>query len=91
MGSASQPMLVVKYNRSLLRKRRSHKEIKESYIGYVRQAELEFKELTPFEQMKIRDKIMKQAKADRLHDITMSLVALLILGAILFGIYMLFK
>ncbi|WP_054558560.1 hypothetical protein [Croceitalea dokdonensis] len=91
MGSASQPMLVVKYNRSLLRKRRSHKEIKESYIGYVRQAELEFKELTPFEQKKIRDKIMKQAKADRLHDITMSLVALLILGAILFGIYMLFK
>ncbi|KPM32995.1 Hypothetical protein I595_1422 [Croceitalea dokdonensis DOKDO 023] len=84
-------MLVVKYNRSLLRKRRSHKEIKESYIGYVRQAELEFKELTPFEQKKIRDKIMKQAKADRLHDITMSLVALLILGAILFGIYMLFK
>ena len=91
MGSASQPMLVVKYNRSLLRKRRSHKEIKESYIGYIREAELEFKELTPFEQKKIRDKIIQQAKADRLHDIKISLAAILILGLIILGIYLLFK
>jgi hypothetical protein len=91
MGSASQPMLVVKANRALLRKRRSIKEIRESYIGYVSEADLKFKELTPFEQQKIRDKIISQAKRDKVHNIKMGLVSFLILSLIIYGIYMLFK
>lgn len=91
MGSASQPMLVVKYHRGLLRKRRSLKEIKESYIGYVNDVDLKFKELTPFEQQKIRDKIIAQAKIDKAHNIKMGLISFLILSLIIFGIYMLLK
>ncbi|WP_394974567.1 hypothetical protein [uncultured Croceitalea sp.] len=89
MGLASQPMLVVKYHRGLLRKRRSLKEIKESYIGYVNDATLKFKELTSFEQQKIRDKIIARAKQERFHDMKMSLVAFLILVLLIFGAYLL--
>jgi len=69
MGSASQPMLVVKANRVLLKKRRSFSEIRESYVGYVQDSELKFKELTLFEQKKIRDKIIAQAKRDKIQEI----------------------
>ncbi|MGX1927837.1 hypothetical protein [Flagellimonas sp. 2504JD4-2] len=62
-------MLVVKANRALLRKRRSYSEIREAYEGYAVDTQLHFKELTPFEQKKIRDKIIAQAKKDRLQEI----------------------
>ena len=69
MGSASQPMLVVKANRALLKKRRTFKDIREQYENYVGQTELEFKALTEFEKKKIRDKIIAQAKIDRLRQL----------------------
>ncbi|TXJ93869.1 hypothetical protein [Flagellimonas pelagia] len=90
MGSASQPMLVVKANRALLRKRRSFKEIREAYEGYVNDTELKFKELTPFEQKKIRDKIIQQAKRDRWLEIQNYFIALLILVFLGFLFYALF-
>ena len=90
MGSASQPMLVVKANRALLRKRRSFKEIREAYDGYVNDTELKFRELTPFEQKKIRDKIIQQAKRDRWLEIQNYFFALLILVALGFFFYLLF-
>ena len=90
MGSASQPMLVVKANRALLRKRRSYKDIRKSYIGYVSEGDLKFKELTPFEQQKIRDKIIAQAKRDKAHNIKMGFIAFFVLCLIIFGIYNLF-
>ncbi len=90
MGSASQPMLVVKANRALLRKRRSFKEIREAYEGYVSDSELKFKELTPFEQKKIRDKIIQQAKRDRWLEIQNYFIALLILVVLGFLFYALF-
>ncbi|MDC6365309.1 MULTISPECIES: hypothetical protein [Flavobacteriaceae] len=90
MGSASQPMLVVKANRALLKKRRSFKEIREAYDGYLNETQLQFKELTPFEQKKIRDKIIRQAKKDRLDEIKISLLALVVLVVLCFGIYSFF-
>ncbi len=91
MGSASQPMLVVKANRALLRKRKSFKDVRESYVGYVREAKLEFKKLTPFEQKKIKDKIRAQAKRNRLHELKTSLISLFILVLIIFGVYLLLR
>ena len=90
MGSASQPMLVVKANRALLKKRRSLGEIREMYEGYVQETQLEFKELTPFEQKKIRDKIIAQAKQDRLQEIQHYLYAVVGFATIVFILYLLF-
>ena len=88
MGSASQPMLVVKANRALLKKRRSYREIRESYIGYTEETKLHFKSLTPFQQKVIRDKIITQAKKDRLKEIYIYFLSFLLAIIILFGIYM---
>ena len=80
MGYAGQPMKVVKDNRALLHKRRSFKEIRESYAGYTGDTQVHFKELTPFQQKVIRDKIILQAKKDRLREI--GTYGLALLGAI---------
>ena len=90
MGFASHAVKVVKANRALLHKRRSFKEIREAYEGYVSDSELKFKELTPFEQKKIRDKIIQQAKRDRWLEIQNYFIALLILVAFGFFFYLLF-
>ncbi|RYC52192.1 hypothetical protein [Flagellimonas olearia] len=87
MGSASQPMLVVKANRALLRKRPSYKDVRKAYDGYLNETQLHFKELTPFEQKKIRDKIIEQAKRDRWEEIKIYFISLFILCAIIIGIY----
>ncbi|WP_127018858.1 hypothetical protein [Flagellimonas beolgyonensis] len=80
-------MLVVKANRALLRKRRSFKEIREAYEGYLGDSELKFKELTPFEQKKIRDKIIEQAKKDRIEKAQHYLIALFLVVFLGLGIY----
>ena len=90
MGFASHAVKVVKANRALLHKRRSFKEIREAYEGYVSDSELKFKELTPYEQKKIRDKIIQQAKRDRWLEIQNYFIALLILVAFGFFFYLLF-
>ena len=69
MGYAGQPMKVIKANRALLHKRRSFKEIRESYAGYTGGTQLHFKELTPFQQKVIRDKIIAEAKKERLQEL----------------------
>jgi len=87
MGSASQPMLVVKANRALLRKRPSYKDVRKAYEGYLNETQLHFKELTPFEQKKIRDKIIAQAKRDRREEIQIYLISLFILSLMIIGVY----
>ena len=72
-----------------VKEKRSFKEIRDSYIGYVNEADLKFKELTPFEQQKIRDKIIARAKRERRHDLKMGLVAFFILILLVFGAYLL--
>lgn len=90
MGFSGSATKVLISNRALLKKKRSFKELKNSYIGYVNDVDLKFKELTPFEQQKIRDKIIAQAKRDSIHNIKMGLVSFLILILVLFVIYKLF-
>jgi hypothetical protein len=80
MGSASQPMLVVRANRALLKKRKSYKNIRSEYEGYLPNTKLKFKELTDFEKKKIRDKIREQAKRDRLKEIKVYVLAFLIIS-----------
>ncbi|TXN37917.1 hypothetical protein FVB32_06400 [Flagellimonas hymeniacidonis] len=91
MGFASHSLLVIKANRALLHKRRSYSDIREAYDGYITERKLHFKELTPFEQKKIRDKIIAQAKKDRLQEIRNYLGAFLILCLLIFGGYLLFQ
>lgn len=69
MGFASHSVLASKQNRSLLRKRQSYSDIRETYEGFTNDAKLHFKVLTPFEQKKIRDKTIAQAKKDKLQEI----------------------
>ncbi|MBO0321176.1 hypothetical protein J0X14_02630 [Muricauda sp. CAU 1633] len=90
MGSASQPMLVVKANRALLRKRPSFKDIRGAYEGYINETQLKFKELTPFEQKKIRDKIIEKAKRDRIKEIQVYLLSFFIVCLVVIGVYFLF-
>jgi len=90
MGSASQPMLVVKYNRSLLKKRRSYKEIREAYEANLNKTQLQFKELSPLQQKIIRDKIIEQAKKDKLQSIQHYLIAIVLTFILGYGAYSLF-
>ncbi len=90
MGFASHAVKVIQANRALLQKRRSFKDIREAYEGYVGDTELKFKDLTPFEQKKIRDKIIQQAKMDRLEEIQnycIALVILIVLGVVLYYLF----
>ncbi|MEX0313196.1 MAG: hypothetical protein AB3N18_03390 [Allomuricauda sp.] len=89
MGFASHAKLVLKANRALLRKRQSYSEIREAYDGYVNDTQLHFKDLTPFEQKKIRDKIIEQAKRNRLLEIQNYIGAFLILCLFGLGGYLL--
>ncbi|PWL40067.1 hypothetical protein DKG77_04375 [Flagellimonas aquimarina] len=91
MGYSGQPMKVVKANRALLKKKRTFKEIREAYIGYAGETKLHFKERTPFEQQKIRDKIIGQAKKDRLQEIRNYLAAFFILCLLIFAGYLFFS
>jgi len=43
MGYGAQANNIVKANRALLKKKRSFREIKDSYVGYLQDYELKFK------------------------------------------------
>lgn len=90
MGYGSYANMVVKANRALLKKKRNFRTIKDSYIGYTQEQELQFKELTDFEKKKIRDKIIAQAKRDKLIELRASIISVLILAILVFIIYRMF-
>ena len=87
MGSASQPMLVIKANRALLKKRRSFKDIRAEYEDLTSKTELKFKELTPFQQKLIRDRIRSQAKKDNIHNLWVTTISIVILVSIFAFLY----
>ena len=87
MGYGSQANNIIKANRALLKKKRTFKEIRDSYVGYRKESKLQFKELTPFEQKKIRDKIVAEAKKEQKKHILASLLSVLILCLLFYGIY----
>lgn len=86
MGSASQPMLVIKANRALLKKRRSYSDIRAQYEDLTRKTQLKFKELTPFQQKLIRDNIRSKAKKDRIYNLWVTAIG--IVGVVSFFAYL---
>ena len=91
MGAGSQPILVVKANRALLKKKRSFKDLRASYVGQMREEKLEFKTLTPEELKNIRNKIRAQAKKDQRHVVQMRILAFFILIVAFIGLYLFFS
>ncbi len=63
MGSASQPMLVIKFNRALLKKRKL-KDIKKLVLETSGKTELEFKKISPKELERIKMEIRAKAKKE---------------------------
>ena len=81
MGYSGQPIKVIKANRALLKKRSSFSDIRKTYEGYVGDTKLSFKQLTDFEQKKLKDKIRAQARLDKRNE--MYLFALSLVGVAL--------
>lgn len=80
MGSASQPMLVIKANRALLKKRK-FKDIKDLVIQECVKTELEFKEVSPEKLKEIKAEIRKKAKEEAIKEgITYLLCAAVVLA-----------
>ena len=90
MGYGAQANNIIKANRALLKKKRTFREIKDSYLGYANAHNLKFKELSEFEQKKIRDTIIAEAKKERKRQLTASFFSLVILGLLSYALYRLF-
>ncbi len=91
MGFGDNAIHVLNSNRRLLKKTRTFTELKESYLGYAKEEQLEFKQLTEFEQKSIRDKIQAQAKRDQHYIVEMRILAFLILIIAFFILYLIFS
>lgn len=87
MGYGGQPMKVVQANRALLKKSRSFKELRSSYVKFSGDTKLEFKELSEFEKKKIRDKIIAQSKKDKQQEILILGISICLSISIIYGIY----
>ena len=90
MGFGDNAIHVINSKRRLLIKSRTFTEIKDSYLGYAKAENLEFKQLTPFEQKKIKDKIRAQAKRDEQFVVQMRVLAFFILMIGFFVLYLVF-
>lgn len=90
MGFASHATKSLRNNKALLKKRKSYSEVREAYEGYLNGTELKFKELSEFEQKKIRDKIISDAKKERKRQLIASFLSLILLGLLFYGLYLLF-
>lgn len=86
MGSASQPMLVVKANRALLKKRKL-KDIKELLLEESGKTELEFKKVSPEKLAQIKNEIRRKAKEDAMKEVALYLFCTAI---VISGLYWLF-
>ncbi len=87
MGSASQPMLVIKANRALLKKRK-FKDIKDLLLENSGKTELEFKQVSAKEMAIIKADIRKKAKkAYELEIITYFICTFIVLSFFYWLIY----
>lgn len=87
MGYSGQPMRVIKANRALLKKRRSFTDLRKEYEGYVGDTQVNFKQLTDFEQKKLKDKIRAKAKRDQLKELYAYILAVLTLVFFVLGLW----
>lgn len=83
MGYGGQPMLVIKANRALLKKRK-FKDIKEMVLEASGKTELEFKEVSPEKLAQIKTEIRKRAKEDAWKEASIYIVCTLV---VLYGLY----
>ncbi len=90
MGYGAQANNIIKANRALLKKKRTFREIKGSYMGYANEHNLKFKELSEFEQKKIRDKIITDAKKEQKRQLIASFFSVVLLGLFFYGLFLLF-
>ena len=90
MGYSGQPMKVIKANRALLRKRPSFSDVRKMYKGYAAETKLSFKQLTDFEQKKLKDKIRARAKRDQLKELYAYVLAIFVLLCSFYGFYRFF-
>ncbi|EAR00443.1 hypothetical protein FB2170_08059 [Maribacter sp. HTCC2170] len=78
MGYSGQPMKVIKANRALLKKSRSFTELRKKYVKFSGDTFVATKNISEFERKKIRDKIIAQAKKDRLQKISLYLLSFIV-------------
>jgi len=89
MGSASQPMLVVKYNRALLKKR-NIKELKDLVRKTSGKTELEFKQITPEEMAMVKQKIRHQHRKNIRQEVITYLISGVLTILMIYLLYLLF-
>lgn len=86
MGSASQPMLVIKYNRALLRKRKL-KDVKKLVLEASGKTELEFKKISPEEMASLKEKIRARHKKHIRFEIVAYIISALTTVAFIYALY----
>ncbi|PIB38361.1 hypothetical protein [Maribacter sp. 4G9] len=90
-GFSLDAVKVIRANRALLKKRRTFRDIRAEYEDLTSTTKLKFKELTPFQQQIIKDRIRKQAKKDNIHNLwvtVLSVILILFLLGYLYAEYM---
>ena len=86
MGSASQPMLVIKFNRALLKKRKL-KDIRQLVLETSGKTKLEFKKVTPEELERIKTEIRAKAKKDAQNQTIIYLVCTAIVLGLFYWVF----
>ncbi|WP_430966361.1 hypothetical protein [Spongiimicrobium sp. 2-473A-2-J] len=86
-GSMAHAIQSLKQNRSLLKKSRSFKELRNSYLKWSGDTQLKFKEVSPEEMALIRLKIREQYKKDVRTEIIIYLISILLALGILYFLY----
>lgn len=86
MGFASSAVKSLRANRALLKKR-SFKEIRDDYIKFSGETEVEFKEISEFEKKKIRDKIIAQSIKDQRQEILIYALSLVLSIFLIYFVY----
>lgn len=86
MGSASQPMLVIKFNRALLKKRKL-KDIKDLMLENSGKTELEFKKVSLEEMAQIKAGIREQHRKDIRREIIIYIISAAITIGICYALY----
>jgi hypothetical protein len=86
-GFSLDAVKVIRANRALLKKRRTFRDIRAEYEDLTSTTKLKFKELTPFQQQIIKDRIRKQAKKDRLHNLWVMGISIFVLLIIITFLY----
>ncbi|TLF46689.1 hypothetical protein [Maribacter aurantiacus] len=73
-----------------MKKRRTFKDIRAEYENLSSKTELKFKELTPFQQQVIKNRIRNQAKKDTLYNLKVTIISILIILSIIVFLYVKF-